>query len=439
MKGNDDGWLAEARISAHDTDTGHSYLYVPGQLLVHADDADEVRRDLEQRGLLGEKAQSEPHRFAPAFDPTTMRRLGKLLGRERLGELLRVRQDQLEGEPDGRDLPPPGQDPGADEALEQLGLVRFRIDQDADVPGLVARYRTDGLGVAPNHVLHMEPYYSGMPGDLPQPADALDAPPEGKGGPRVAVLDTGIQRGWENDDWFGSRVDAAGADDLEVLDADGDDDLDVQAGHGTFIASLVASGCASATILPRRVLNSFGLTSDADLALAILKAARLEPNILVLSLGCYAADDVPPPAITAALRHLPASTVVVAAAGNAGQSRVFWPAALKTVVAVGAHDGGSPTDRAHFSNHGWWVDACADGLKVHAKFVRFDGGVQGVMEPGDFAGWAVWSGTSFAAPIVAGCLAQDMVDRGVSAHDAVRDKVRGPGLPALADLGTVVA
>lgn len=439
MKGNDEGWLAETRIAAHDTDAEHSYLYVPGQLLADADDADEVRRDLEGRGLLGATATSESPGPVSAFEPTTMRRLGRLLGREGLGELLRARRDRVERERVTRDVSAPGQDPASDEALEQLGLVRFRIDEDADVPRLVTRYRAEGLRVAPNHVLHWEPYWKGGPGDVPQPAKELDAPPEGKGGPRVVVLDTGIQKGWETDDWFASRVDGAGADDLEVLDADGDDELDVQAGHGTFIASLLAAGCPSATIVPRRVLNSFGLASDADLALAILSAARLEPDILNLSLGCYAADDVPPPAVTAALRRLPASTVVVAAAGNAGQSRVFWPAALKTVVAVGAHDGGSPTDRAHFSNHGWWVDACADGLKVHAKFVRFDGGVQGVMEPGDFAGWAVWSGTSFAAPIVAAALAQDMVDRGVSAHDAVRDRVRGPGLPALPDLGTVVA
>lgn len=439
MKGNDAGWLEETGIGAHDADMADSYLYVPGQLLVAAEDAEAVREDLERRGLLGGGKVERTPRPESAFAPVTMRRLGRMLDRDRLAEVLHARQEAAQGQADREDVRAPGQDPAADDGLRELGLVRIRLDEDADVPMLTTCYRAEGLRVSPNHVITWEPYWMGGPGDVPQPAKALDAPPEGKGGPRVVVLDTGIQKGWETDDWFSSRVDGAGADDLEVLDADGDDELDVQAGHGTFIASLLAAGCPSATIVPRRVLNSFGLTSDADLALAILKAARLEPDILNLSLGCYAADDVPPPAVTAALRRLPASTVVVAAAGNAGQSRVFWPAALKAVVAVGAHDGGSPTDRAHFSNHGWWVDACADGLKVHAKFVRFDGGVQGVMEPGDFAGWAVWSGTSFAAPIVAAALAQDMVDRGVSAHDAVRDRVRGPGLPALPDLGTVVA
>jgi hypothetical protein len=432
MKGNDAAWLDETGVAANDVDAGASYLYVPGQLLVEADDADEVRADLERRGLLGDGGSTAPATSArAAFGPLTMRRLGRLLGRERLADLLRSHQQVVEP----AEEPVPGQDPEADAVLEEVGLVRLRLDPAADVPTLVTRYRAEGWRVAPNHVLHWEPFWRGGPGDVPEPAKPLDPPAKAEGGPRVAILDTGIQSGWEQDDWFAHRVDGAGASDTEVLDVDGDDVLDVQAGHGTFIASLVATGCPSATIVPRRVLNSFGLASDVELMTAILEIAKTDPDILVLSLGCYSADDRPPPAVTAALRCLPARTVVVAAAGNASQTRVFWPAALKTVVAVGAHDGGTPSGRARFSNHGWWVDACADGLEVHAKFVHFDGGVQGVMEPGDFAGWATWSGTSFSTPIVAGVLAQHMVDHGVSAHDAVQACVRAPGLPALVDLG----
>ncbi len=69
-------------------------------------------------------------------------------------------------------------------------------------PSLITCYRAEGLRVAPNHVITWEPYWKGGPGDVPQPAKELDAPPEGKGGPRVVVLDTGIQKGWDTDDWF---------------------------------------------------------------------------------------------------------------------------------------------------------------------------------------------------------------------------------------------
>ena len=435
MKGNEDAWLEEAGIAAHDTDGGESYLYVPGQLLVTSEHAAAVRADLERRGLTGDGRAAGTSKARLAFDPPTMRRLGRLLGRERFADLL-VRQRAVAEEE--VDLPRPGQDPSADEDLAELGIERIRLSAEAHVPKLVATYRAEGWDVSPNHVLHWEPFWRGGPGDVPQPAKELAPPSKDEGGPTVAILDTGIQSGWQQDDWFAHRVDGAGATDEEVLDVDGDDVLDVQAGHGTFIASLVAAGCPSARLVPRRVLNSFGLTSDADLARAIRRIAKAEPDVLVLSLGCYAADDRPPAAVTRALAHLPARTVVVAAAGNASQSRVFWPAALKTVVAVGAHDGGSPCGPAAFSNHGWWVDACADGLEVHAKFVHFDGGVQGVMEPGDFAGWATWSGTSFSTPIVAGALAQHMVDHGGSAEDAVRALVRAPGLPTLRDLGVRV-
>lgn len=436
MVAREDDFLVERQIAAHDVD-GESYLYVPGQLLVSTADVEKVRGSLTRRGMLrDEDGDDAGGTRRTGLDPTWARRLGRVLDRDSLSKVLRSLKD-LPPVREG-DLPPPGQDPTADGALAELGLERVHVRQDADLPSLVAGYREEGFAVSPNHVVHWEPIWKGSPGDLPEPADRLEPPADGKGGPRVAILDTGIQPGWDADPWFAHRVDSAGAIDVEVLDVDRDGMLDAQAGHGTFIASLVAAGCPSATIIPRRVLNSYGLTSDADLARAILAIARLEPDVLVLSLGCYAADDRPPPAIEAALAHLPATCAVVAAAGNAGQSRVFWPAALKTVVAVGAHDGDAPS-RAHFSNFGWWVDACAAGVRVHAKFVEFDGGVQGVMEPGDFEGWAVWSGTSFAAPIVAGRLARHMVDRGCDAPTAVRDLVRAPGLTTLTDLGVVVA
>ena len=64
---------------------------------------------------------------------------------------------------------------------------------------------------------------------------------------------------------------------------------------------------------------------------------------------------------------------VVAAAGNQGASRPFWPAAFdQQVLAVGAveqRDG--KWSRADYSNHGAWVDAIARGsnlpVHVHAR------------------------------------------------------------------------
>jgi len=60
-------------------------------------------------------------------------------------------------------------------------------------------------------------------------------------------------------------------------------------------------------------------------------------DIVNLSLGGYTDDDSSPLAIASALRAMRTRRgVVVAAAGNAGRTRPFWPAAFKQVLATGA-------------------------------------------------------------------------------------------------------
>ena len=62
---------------------------------------------------------------------------------------------------------------------------------------------------------------------------------------------------------------------------------------------------------------------------------------------------------------------VVAAAGNHGKSRPFWPAAFEPVVAVGAvEEDGGKWWRADYSNHGAWVDAAARGSNLQSTFTR---------------------------------------------------------------------
>jgi hypothetical protein len=56
----------------------------------------------------------------------------------------------------------------------------------------------------------------------------------------------------------------------------------------------------------------------------------------------------------------------------------------------------------------------------------------------DFFGWATWSGTSFAAPIVAGAIAREIGLYGLTAEQAADRVVFDERLFRLPGLGTVV-
>ena len=59
---------------------------------------------------------------------------------------------------------------------------------------------------------------------------------------------------------------------------------------------------------------------------------------------------------------------IVAAAGNSGPKRPFWPAAFKAVLAVGAVEFGKRWARAPWSNYGYWVDAAARGVNTASTY-----------------------------------------------------------------------
>jgi len=329
--------------------------------------------------------------------------------------------------------------------------VRLRAPARVDVCELSARLNEDSahrtLAVAPNHLVHGQPMWWTGPAGRPRPAAPPPAPTAGTaatGRPvTVAVLDTGLSpHPWyDSTDWYAAQRDEV----AEVLDADLDYALDAQAGHGTFIAGVLLRHAPGVRIRAERVIGGDGVGDEFGVLRALASLTSLtslapwgRADVVNLSLGCHTYDDRPSPVVARAVAALGRRTVVVACAGNQASDRPFWPAALKRVIAVAALDG---ADRAAFSNYGWWVDACAPGAGVTSCFVRFDGPrppVRGI-DPDAFHGYAAWSGTSFAAPAVAGAIARLAAAEDLPAPVAagrLLDPARHRTLP---DLGVVLA
>jgi hypothetical protein len=258
-----------------------------------------------------------------------------------------------------------------------------------------------------------------------RPPKALPLRAAGRGdgkGVTIAVLDTGM---FEHQ-WLTSVQTAPNS--TDTWDVENDGYGDAESGHGMFIAGLILQVAPAASVNVVKVLDSHGLGDDLTVAKAM---EQLPPDVDIvnLSLGGYTEDDSGPLAIANALRIMRKQRgAVVAAAGNAGQARPFWPAAFKQVLGVGAIEQRSGIwSRAPYSNHGWWVDATARGTDLQSTFAREKTKVaQGPdADPATdptiaFNGWAAWDGTSFATPIAAAMIARTMSRNGIgSAAEAL--------------------
>jgi subtilisin family serine protease len=259
------------------------------------------------------------------------------------------------------------------------------------------------------------------------------------GSPKVIVLDTGLAAQQFRPGMLGSGIAAASATDIDSPDEDDDEYLDPTAGHGTFIAGVIAQIAPGCDISVHRVLSTFGDGDEWKISHRIRHLAIADPErtILSLSFGGYVLEN--PHLMARTIRRIQRLGVhVVASAGNDATSRPTFPACLPGVVAVGAL---GPNGPAWFTNYGEWVDACAPGSDLLSSFFVFDGpaeeGPYGD-DPDDFDGWAQWSGTSFAAPVVVGNLVRLMMAEGIATRGAIRRIIDTTALFRIPGLGTVV-
>lgn len=348
------------------------------------------------------------------------------------------------------------------EELEEPQVARLRlrpaertrcVEIAADLAGGPSGRNTGDTNryVAPNHVHVGCPIIFGTPilfgtGSEPAEAEPVPAPPTETWDPPVvvAVLDTGL----DPHPWFASRpwLSEHGLS-PEVLDSDGVDGQDPQAGHGTFVAGLVLRGAPGAVLRHQRVLSSLGLTDDLTVAAGLRRTRRTADRygehlgVVLLTSGCRTADDRCPPVLRRELVHCTTrGTVVVAAAGNFGAERPFWPAALPEVLAVAAtasEPTEGPAELAPFSNRGPWVDAAAPGVDVVSSYVLLERDPEGTAPGTEHRryGYARWSGTSFAAPQVAAAVATAL-HAGADPAEARRQAIARYPVPAPAVTGS---
>jgi hypothetical protein len=173
----------------------------------------------------------------------------------------------------------------------------------------------------------------------------------------------------------------------DLTDNDGDGDIDEAAGHGTFVASLVGLAAPAAMILPYRVLDDEGAGTAYNLALAVADAIERRVDVINLSLVYHERSS----AVDLLLERAGAlGIVVVASAGNDASTVVPFPASDSNVLAVAAMAEGG-LGLAPFANRSHLVRLAAPGESVYGAL--------------DEQSFGTWSGSSMAAPFVAGTAA----------------------------------
>lgn len=352
------------------------------------------------------------------------------------------------------------------------GTTRFRPRPDRPAPKLASALRRLAeldIPSAPHHVAALRgdmksadgPEYTDNP---PQWGKLLGGGGDHGDGAFVVVIDTGLDpravAGTRTADQWLQDMGDSDIDPISVFDEEtgavgSDGFIDGGAGHGTFVAGVIRQIAPNATVRVLRALDTRGIGSECEIAHAIRRAGELFETetagrgVLNLSLGIQTANGLPPFALEQALQGLPDDVLVVAAAGNVQLDEPIWPAWSKRAIGVGAlsRNGAGNLVPAPWSNSGHHVDFSAVGDGVSSTYIQGAESPDRDPDPEQFPrrdpaqdeSYALWSGTSFSAPKVAGLLAKLLVekaderDAAAAAVQALRD-----GRPYLPGYGYLI-
>jgi serine protease len=338
---------------------------------------------------------------------------------------------------------------GGTETIARTGPALEKLDH-VDDPGLRARLETllaiKALAIDPQ-IEYAEPNYKvramAVPNDAAYPFQwhypLIDLPAAWDttaGSPQVivAVVDTGILSNHPDlrDQWvdgYDFVRSAQSAGDGDGIDPNPEDPGDGKSAasssfHGTHVSGTVAAagnngigvvGVAyNSRVMPLRALGAGGEGTTYDVDQAIRFAAGLAndsgtlparpADIINLSLGGAPYSQ----SSQELYRQVRAAGVsIVASAGNEASSLPSYPAAYDGVISVAAVD--AQRQRASYSNSGSSIDVAAPGGN-NSVDINGDGYPDGVLSTGGLGasgefGYTFLSGTSMAAPHVAGVLA----------------------------------
>jgi subtilisin family serine protease len=262
-------------------------------------------------------------------------------------------------------------------------------------------------------------YWAGVPYEWEFTAARVDQVPDSvlraAARVKIAVVDTGV-------DLRQPDIAAKSPQVYSVIHPRHPADVRDYYGHGTFVATLAAGSVSNgegiagfggdAQLLCVQIAHDDGSISDVDEAAGIVYAVKHGARIINLSLGGVEPSALETRAVRYAQRH---GVLIVAAAGNEFHdgNPVEYPAALLQPKGSKGRGGsglsvGASTqkgERASFSNAGSYVSLAAPGDSVFAALSGYSNWSRATL-PGSTTGiYGFSSGTSFAAPEVAGAAA----------------------------------
>jgi subtilisin family serine protease len=320
-------------------------------------------------------------------------------------------------------------------------IYLLHVPMDSDILSIVRDYTScpdvsyaepNGIGYLcgiPNDQDFTNQWYlhnTGQTGGIPDcDIDAPEAWDLQKGNSNIiiAIIDTGVDylhpdlasNIWNNTDEIpgnGIDDDTNGyIDDIrgwnfawDVIGLYNDSNITDGYGHGTMCTGIpgavtnnsigIAGVDWNCTIMPVRIYNETGFTTEFSVVLGIKYAADNGADICSMSFGFSVDLNTIEDAINYAYSK---GVFLCAAVGNNNNDIQRYPAAYENVTAVAATN--SNDQRWPFSTYGDWVDIAAPGANIYSTSTTYP-------NPGGWSqNYSFGSGTSFSCPMVAGVAA----------------------------------